>query len=64
LLAAGQAARDPAQLREAIDTFRTALALDAARPAWETIRRFRPAEREQIEARIRQAQRDLSADDG
>ena len=49
LLAA--ATGDAGVFRQAADHYQTALDLDAARPGWETIRRFRPTRRTDIEGR-------------
>ena len=42
----------PLLMRSAIEHYRRALALDAERPAWEEIRRFRPAQVAEIQALV------------
>ena len=51
LAALAAAVADVAAFDEAADHYQTALDLDAARPAWETIRRFSAAKRVEIETR-------------
>ena len=43
-------------VRDALEAYQWALALDAARPAWVTGRGFRPHERAEIERKMRQAE--------
>ncbi len=55
-----QTARTSDRLRAAIDAYQRALQLDKSRPEWETIRRFRPQQRAQIEANIAAARRAMT----
>jgi hypothetical protein len=56
LLAAGGALESDELLREAIESYRRALELDNRRLSWETIRRFRPQQVAEINARIDRTQ--------
>jgi hypothetical protein len=56
LLATGEALESDELLREAIESYRRALELDNRRLSWETIRRFRPQQIAEINARIDRTQ--------
>jgi tetratricopeptide (TPR) repeat protein len=55
-LAAGEATGDAELLRDAIESYRRALAMDDARPEWERIRGFREREKKAIEEKISRAE--------
>jgi len=48
----GEATNDAGVLKEAVEHYRTGLALDDARPDWEVIRRFSESRRMEIEAQL------------
>ncbi len=56
---AGEAGDDQDLLREAINTYERALAMDDARIEWEELRRFRPKQRKAILSKIEAARRML-----
>ncbi|NOT02082.1 MAG: O-antigen ligase family protein [Phycisphaerales bacterium] len=61
LAAEGSARQNAATLRRAADEYREALRLDAARPAWEVIRRLTGAQRQAIADQCGQVERDAEA---
>ena len=56
---AARESRDTILAKDAIEHLHRAIELDDARPDWEEFRRFRPHQREQIEARIAEAAKRL-----
>lgn len=61
LLAKGRADAQSSTVQRAVGAYREALRLDAARPAWEVIRRLTTAQRSAIETQAALAERDAAA---